>query len=159
MIYEGTNGVQALDLVGRKLGSNGGRSVMSYFAEVDALVAETAGDDALKPFADGLAGSKAQLQEATLWLMQNGLANPDDAGAASNDYLHLFGLTALAHMWLLIARTADEKIKGGATDPFYANKLVVGRYYLERVLPDTAAHLAKLKTGSATMMTLPADAF
>ncbi|HTI67559.1 MAG TPA: acyl-CoA dehydrogenase C-terminal domain-containing protein [Caulobacteraceae bacterium] len=159
MIYEGTNGVQALDLVGRKLGSNGGRSVMSYFAEVDALVAETAGDDALKLFSDGLAGAKAQLQEATLWLMQNGLANPDDAGAASNDYLHLFGLTALAHMWLLIARTADEKIKGGATDPFYAGKLVVGRYYLERVLPDTAAHLAKLKTGSATMMTLPADAF
>jgi hypothetical protein len=158
MIYEGTNGVQALDLVGRKLGSNGGRSVMTYFAEVDALVAETT-DEALKPFADGLAGSKAQLQEATLWLMQNGIANPDDAGAASNDYLHLFGLTALAHMWLLIARTAQEKIAGGSTDPFYANKLAVGRYYLERVLPDTAAHLAKLKTGSATMMALPAEAF
>jgi alkylation response protein AidB-like acyl-CoA dehydrogenase len=158
MIYEGTNGVQALDLVGRKLGSNGGRSVMTYFAEVDALVAETT-DEAVKPFADGLAGAKAQLQEATLWLMQNGIAKPDDAGAASNDYLHLFGLTALAHMWLLIARTAQDKIAGGSTDPFYAHKLAVGRYYLERVLPDTAAHLAKLKTGSATMMALPAEAF
>ena len=159
MIYEGTNGVQALDLVGRKLGSNGGRSVMTYFAEIDALVAESAGSETLKPFSDGLAGAKAQLQEATLWLMQNGLANPDDAGAASTDYLQLFGLTALAHMWLLIVRTADEKIREGSADPFYANKLVVGRYYLERVLPETAAHLAKLKTGSATMMALPAYAF
>jgi alkylation response protein AidB-like acyl-CoA dehydrogenase len=158
MIYEGTNGVQALDLVGRKLGSNGGRSVMSYFAEVDALAAETTGE-ALKPFADGLAGAKAQLQEATLWLMQNGIADPDAAGAASTDYLHLFGLTALAHMWLLIARAADEKVQAGSTDPFYANKLAVGRYFLERVLPDTGSHLAKLKTGAATMMALPAEAF
>jgi alkylation response protein AidB-like acyl-CoA dehydrogenase len=158
MIYEGTNGVQALDLVGRKLGAHGGRSVLTYFAEVDALVAEPA-DATLKPFVDGLAGAKAQLQEATLWLMQNGLTNPDAAGAASHDYLHLFGLTALAHMWLLMARTAQEKIAGGATDPFYANKLAVGRYFLERTLPDTAANLAKLKTGAATMMALPAEAF
>ncbi|HTK34787.1 MAG TPA: acyl-CoA dehydrogenase C-terminal domain-containing protein [Caulobacteraceae bacterium] len=159
MIYEGTNGVQALDLVGRKLGQNGGRAVMSFFADVDAAVADGSGDEILKPFSEGLAAAKAQLQEATLWLMQHGLANPDDAGAASTDYLHLFGLTALAYMWRLIAKAADEKIKGGDTDPFYANKLAVGRYFLERVLPQTGAHLAKLKTGSATMMALPADAF
>jgi len=159
LIYEGTNGVQALDLVGRKLGQNGGRGVMSFFADVDALVAEDADNEALKPFSEGLASAKAQLQEATLWLMQNGMTNPDNAGAASTDYLHLFGLTALAYMWRLIAKAADEKVKTGDTDPFYANKLVVGRYFLERVLPEAGGHLAKLKTGSATMMALPAEAF
>ncbi len=159
MIYEGTNGVQALDLVGRKLGRDGGRAVMSFFAEIDAYVADHQGEGELKPFVDGLAGAKAQLMDATLWLMQNGLANPDDAGAASNDYLHLFGLTALSYMWSLMAETALAKIGSGDADPFYATKLVVGRYFVERVLPDAAAHLVKLKTGSATMMALPADAF
>ena len=159
MIYEGTNGVQALDLVGRKLGANGGRGVVSFFADIDALTAEDAGEETLKPFSDGLAAARAQLQEATLWLMQNGLTNPDAAGAASNDYLHLFGLTALAYMWRMMAKAAHEKIKAGDADPFYANKLAVGRYFLERILPQTGAHLAKLKAGPAAVMALPAEAF
>ena len=159
LIYEGTNGIQALDLVGRKLGQNGGRAVVSFFADIDAVVAEDKDNEVLKPFSEGLASARAQLQEGVLWLMQNGLANPDNAGAASTDFLHLFGITALAYMWRLIAKAADEKIKAGDTDPFYANKLVVGRYFLERILPQTGAHLAKMKTGSATMMALPADAF
>ncbi len=159
LIYEGTNGVQALDLVGRKLAANGGRAVMSFFAEIDAFVEANAGDAELKPFLDGLAGAKAQLQDATMWLMQNGLANPDNAGAASTDYMHLFGITGLAYMWALMVKVALAKIAGGDSDPFYASKVAVGRYFLERVLPDTGAHLAKLKTGSATMMAMPAEAF
>ena len=159
LIYEGTNGIQALDLVGRKLAAKGGRAVMSFFAEVDQYVADNAADAELKPFVDALAGAKAQLQEATLWLMQNGLQNPDNAGAASTDYLHLFGLTGLAYMWTLMAKVAQTKIAAGDTDPFYATKLVLARCYIERILPDTAAHLAKLKTGSATLMSLPAEAF
>ncbi len=159
LIYEGTNGVQALDLVGRKLASNGGRAVMSFFAEVDGFVAENAHDDALKPFADGLATVKGKLQEGTFWLMQNGLQNPDNAGAASTDYLHIFGLTGLAYMWAMMAKTAQAKIAGGDSDPFYANKLKVGRYFLERLLPEADSHLAKLKTGSESMMALDADAF
>jgi alkylation response protein AidB-like acyl-CoA dehydrogenase len=158
LIYEGTNGVQALDLVGRKLAANGGRAVMSFFAEIDAFVTENAGDD-LKLYVDGLASAKAKLQEATFWLMQNGLANPDNAGAASTDYMHLFGLTGLAYMWVLMAKAAKAKIAGGDTDPFYANKLTVGRYFVERLLPETDSHLAKLKTGSEVMMALPAEAF
>ena len=94
-----------------------------------------------------------------MWLMQNGLMNPDNAGAASTDYMHLFGLTALAYMWAQIAKTVQGKIAAGESDPFYANKLVVGRYYVERILPETAAHLAKLKTGAELMMALPAEAF
>jgi alkylation response protein AidB-like acyl-CoA dehydrogenase len=159
MIYEGTNGIQALDLVGRKLAANGGRAVMAFFADVDALVAETQGDEGLKLFSDALASAKAQLQEATMWLMQNGLANPDNAGAASTDYMHLFGITALAQMWLLMARAAQEKIAAGDADPFYASKLVTGQFFVERILPDAPAHLAKLKTGAANMMALTADQF
>ena len=159
LIYEGTNGVQALDLVGRKLASNGGRAVMTFFAELDAYIGENEADPQLKPFIDGLAKAKGELQEATMWLMQNGLANPDNAGAASTDYLQLFGLTALAYMWAQIAKAAQAKIAAGETDPFYANKVTVGRYYIERILPETAAHLAKLKTGAELMMALPAEAF
>ena len=159
LIYEGTNGVQALDLVGRKLAAQGGRAVMSFFADIDAFVEANGGDKDLKPFTEGLAKAKGELQDATMWLMQNGLMNPDNAGAASTDYMHLFGLTALAYMWAQIAKTVQGKIAAGETDPFYANKLVVGRYYVERILPETAAHLAKLKTGAELMMALPAEAF
>ena len=159
LIYEGTNGVQALDLVGRKLAANGGRAVMSFFAEIDAYVEAHGSDAQMKPFTDGLAAVKAQLQEATMWLMQNGLANPDNAGAASTDYMHLFGITGLAFMWAQIAQACIARAKAGDADPFYANKLVVGRYFVERIIPEGTAHLAKLKTGSATLMQLPAEAF
>jgi len=159
LIYEGTNGIQALDLVGRKLAANGGRAVMSFFADIDAFVAEHEDDKALTPFVDGLKSAKAQLQDGTAWLMQNGLANPDNAGAASTDYLHLFALTGMAWMWAQIALAANAAIAGGSSDPFYATKLATGRYFLERLLPDTGAHLAKLKTGAASMMALDAAAF
>jgi hypothetical protein len=157
MIYEGTNGIQALDLVGRKLAANGGRAVMTFFGEIDAFVGARSGDGALKPFIEGLADAKAKLQEATYWLMQNGLQNPDNAGAASTDYLHLMGLTCLSYMWALMAEAAIKG--GGEADPFYAAKLTTGRYFVERLLPDAGAHLAKIKTGAAPVMALPAEAF
>lgn len=159
MIYEGANGIQALDLVGRKLPANGGRAIMTWFGEIDAFVAEHGANEAAKPFVDGLADAKKKLQEATMWLMQNGMQNPDNAGAASTDYLHIFGLTALAYMWAQMAIAAQKAIDGGSDDPFYAHKIATGRYFVERMLPDAAAHLAKLKTGADVLMTLPADAF
>ena len=157
MIYEGTNGIQALDLVGRKLASNGGRAVFSFFAELDDFIG-TAGDDAeLKPFIEGLSTARAQLQEGTTWLMQNGMSDFNNAGASSHDYLHLFGLTALAYMWARMAKVAlDKKAEG---EPFYAEKLMTGQYFLDRMLPDAAAHLAKVKTGAKSMMALSADQF
>lgn len=160
MIYEGTNGIQALDLVGRKLPGNGGRAIMSWFADIDAYVAEH-GDagDAVKPFIEGLADTKKTLQEATMWLMQNGMANPDNAGAASTDYLNIFGLTALAYVWAQMAVAAQKQITAGSTDPYYATKLQTGRYFVERILPDGAAHLKKLKTGADVLMAMPAEAF
>ena len=159
MIYEGANGIQALDLVGRKLPANGGRAIMTWFGEIDAFVNEHGSNEAAKPFVDGLADAKKKLQEATMWLMQNGMQNPDNAGAASTDYLHIFGLTSLAYMWAQMAIAAQKAIDGGSDDPFYANKITTGRYFVERMLPDAAAHLAKLKTGAEVLMTLPAEAF
>jgi alkylation response protein AidB-like acyl-CoA dehydrogenase len=159
LIYEGTNGVQALDLVGRKLAAKGGRGVMTFFQEIDQFVGENDGDAELKPFIDALAATKGQLQDGTMWLMQNGLQNPDNAGAASTDYMHLFGLTGLAYMWALMVKAANAKIAEGSTDPFFTTKVATARYFIERVLPDAGAHLAKLKTGSATLMALPAEAF
>jgi hypothetical protein len=159
MIYEGANGIQALDLVGRKLAANGGRAVTAFFAEVDAYVAEHGGEAEAKAFIDALAAAKARLQDATLWLMQTGLANPDNAAAASTDYMRLFGLTGLAYMWAKMARAAQRKIEAGDPDPFYANKLVVGRYFIARVLPDADACLAKVKSGAAVVMALPAEGF
>ena len=157
MIYEGTNGIQALDLVGRKLASNGGRAVFSFFAELDDFIG-TAGDDAeLKPFIDGLSTARAQLQEGTTWLMQNGMSDFNNAGASSHDYLHLFGLTALAYMWARMAKVAIARKADG--EPFYAEKLLTGQYFLDRMLPDAAAHLAKVKTGAKSMMALSADQF
>jgi alkylation response protein AidB-like acyl-CoA dehydrogenase len=159
MIYEGTNGVQALDLVGRKLAADGGRGLRSFLAELDAYVAAHRNGDPLRPFVDGLAKAKAELQEATLWLMQNAMTDPENAGAASTDYLHLFGLTALAYMWAQMAQAAQASIAAGDADPFYAAKLVTGRYFLARVLPETALRLARVKTGAAPVMALPAEAF
>jgi len=159
MIYEGTNGIQALDLVGRKLPSNGGRAIMSWFADIDAFVAENGEDEAIKPFVDGLADTKKKLQDGTMWLMQNGMANPDNAGAASTDYLHIFGLTALAYMWAQMAKSAQAKIAAGDADPYYVTKLQTGRYFVERILPDAAAHLVKMKTGAEVLMQMPAEAF
>ena len=159
LIYEGTNGVQALDLVGRKLAANGGRAVMALFSEIDAFVGTNGGEAAAKPFVDALAAAKAELQDATFWLMQNGPADPDNVGAASTDYLHLFGLTALAYLWAQMVLAANAKLAAGDADPFWTNKLTVGRHYIDRLLPETTLRLTRIKTGAATLMALPAEAF
>ena len=155
-IYEGTNGVQALDLVGRKLAANGGRAVFSFFSDIDEFVAANEDNEDLALFIEGLQSIKGELQEGTMWLMQNGMSDFNNAGASSHDYLHLFGLTALAYMWAQMAKVSLEH-KG--KEPFYEQKLATGRYFVERLLPDGAAHLAKVKTGAAPLMDLEADAF
>jgi alkylation response protein AidB-like acyl-CoA dehydrogenase len=159
MIYEGTNGIQALDLVGRKLAANGGRAVMTFFGEIDAYVDGHAGETTHRPFVEALSDAKAKLQDATMWLMQNGLSNPDNAAAASTDYMHLFALTGLAYMWALMAEAAGGRIAEGDADPFYPHKLHVGRHFIERILPGAGVHLARIKTGAATLMSFPAEAF
>ncbi len=157
LIYEGTNGIQALDLVGRKLAANGGRAVFGFFSDLEEFVSENEADEKLKPYVDGVRSATAQLKEATMWLMQNGMSNFDNAGASSHDYLQLFGLTSFSLMWAKMAKAAVAKENSG--DRFYADKLATARYFFDRVLPDATSHLAKVKTGATSVMALPADAF
>jgi acyl-CoA dehydrogenase len=160
MIYEGANGIQALDLVGRKLGRDGGRAITAFFNEVSAFV-KANDDEAMKPYVAPLAEALAQLQQATMWFMQNAMKKPDNAGAGSTDYMHLFGLVALAYMWAQMAKTAQDKLKNGANgaEDRMKAKLVTGKFFMERVLPESAAHLKRITTGADTMMALPAEAF
>jgi len=160
MIYEGANGIQALDLVGRKLGANGGRALFAFFNEIDDFIAANEDSAELKPFLDGLKSSKAELQDGAMWLMQNGMSNFDNAGAASHDFLNLFGIAALSYMWALQAKAALACKAAGEGDPAYFDtKLLTGKYFLARVLPDAAAHLAKLKSGAEPLMALSEEAF
>ncbi len=160
MIYEGANGIQALDLVGRKLALNGGRAVQAFFKEVGEFCEANRADENLAPFTKGIKKGLNDLQAATIWLMQNAMAKPDNAGAASTDYLHLFGLVALGYMWGRMVKASQEKLAAGAEDAaFHENKIVTARYFMERVMPETSAHLARISTGADTMMALPAEAF
>jgi acyl-CoA dehydrogenase len=159
MIYEGANGIQALDLVGRKLPRDGGRAVMAFFAEVGSFAKEHGADEAMKPYVTPLSTALGHLQQATTWLMQNAMTKPDNAGAAATDYLHLFGLVTFAYMWAKMAKVAQDKIAASGSSPYLSTKLTTGRFFMERVLPETAAHLAKIQAGSASMMELPAEAF
>ncbi len=161
MIYEGANGIQALDLVGRKLALNGGRAVQAFFKEVGEFCEENRADEKMAPYTKALKKGLNDLQAATMWLMQNAMAKPDNAGAASTDYLHLFGLVALGYMWAQMAKSAEGKLAEGAngSSSFYENKLVTGRYFMERIMPETSAHLARISTGADTLMALPAEAF
>ena len=161
MLYEGTNGVQALDLVGRKLPKDGGRALQAFFAEVTAYAKERGADATMTPYVKPLSQSLGDLQQGTMWFLQNALGNPDNAGAGATDYMHLFGLVALGYMWCLIAEAA--KAKGGAggngaTDRM-SQRLATGRFFMERMLPATATHLARIKAGAASTMALPAEAF
>ncbi|HEX2764392.1 MAG TPA: acyl-CoA dehydrogenase C-terminal domain-containing protein, partial [Allosphingosinicella sp.] len=160
-IYEGTNGIQALDLVGRKLGANGGRAVQAFFkilAEEIAAAKGAGGEGA--DLSAALETAVADLQASTLWLMQNGLANPNNAGAAAYPYMTLLGTVCLGFMWLRMTKASTAILANGAEDPdFHRAKLVTARFYAERVLPETGALRRKIEAGADSLMALPAEAF
>jgi alkylation response protein AidB-like acyl-CoA dehydrogenase len=160
MIYEGANGIQALDLVGRKLPKDGGRALTAFLNEVNAYLKEEEADAAMKPYTAGLKQGVGHLQQATMWLMQNAMAKPDNAGAGSYDYMHLFGLVALGYMWCKIAKAAMAKKAADASQAAVMDtKLITGKFFMERMMPETAAHLARISSGADTMMSMPAEAF
>ncbi len=158
MIYEGANGIQALDLVGRKLPKDGGRALQAFLAEVAAYI-KAHGDEGMKPYVGPLGTALGHLQQATMWLMQNALAKPDNAGAAATDYLGLFGLVALGYMWCRMVEAAKAKLAAAGPSEGMNAKLVTARFFLDRMLPETAAHLARIQSGAASTMELPAEAF
>jgi acyl-CoA dehydrogenase len=159
MIYEGANGVQALDLVARKLPKDGGRALMAFFAEVNGFLAASKDDAALAPYLGGLKSALGHLQQASMWLQANGPKDPDNAGAASTDYMHLFGLTALGLMWARIVKAVLARQARGDSTPALDAKLTLASFFNERMLPETGAHLARLSAGAKTLMALPAEAF
>ncbi len=160
MIYEGANGIQALDLVGRKLAQNGGRGVQAFFTLVaqEANAAKT--NPALAAYATALEKSLGELQGATMWLMQNGMMNPDNAGAGSVAYMHIMGIVATGLMWLRMASAADAALAAGTDDKqFMEAKLMTARFFAERIMPDAGALRQKLEAGAEAVMAMPVDAF
>ncbi len=159
-IYEGANGVQALDLVGRKLAQNGGRGVGAFFALVSGEIEAAKANPALSDFAARLERALGDLQASTMWLMQNGMANPDNAGAGSTPYMHLMGIVSVGLMWLRMASAAQAALNSGTDDKtFMEAKLVTARFYAERILPDSGALRRKIEAGAEAIMALPAEAF
>jgi hypothetical protein len=159
-IYEGTNGIQAMDLVGRKLAKDGGRAVRALFEEIarDIKDARSAGDRA--GVATALEPAVAELQSATMWLAQNGMADPDNAGAGAYPYMELMGLVVLGWMWLKMAEVSAPLAADGAEDrDFHQAKLVTARFYAERELPEAVALRRKIEAGAGSVMAMPAEAF
>ena len=159
-IYEGTNAVQALDLVGRKLPMEGGRLVRRFFEMVKGDIDAASGNEAVAEFAKSLGASLLQLQKATMMLAERGFANPDEAGAAATDYLHLMGYVAVGWQWLKMATVAHRKLAAGEGDQRFLNaKIKTARFYFVRLLPEAATLLAAIQSGSAPIMAFSAEEF
>ena len=154
-IYEGTNGIQALDLVGRKLSMGTGRLARQFFHPVGAYLEQMANVPAMAEIAAPLAKAFGRLQQATLWLGKAGIANPDDGGAAATDYLRMFGLVAIGYMWCRMAETA----LAGSADSFRSAKLECARFYMAKIIPETGSLLVSITAGSKSVMALHEDAF
>jgi alkylation response protein AidB-like acyl-CoA dehydrogenase len=157
-IYEGTNGVQAMDLVGRKLPRDGGRAIRTFLVLVAHDIAEAKKEGDPAGVAAALEPAMLDLQTATIWLAQHGMADPDNAGAGAYAFLDLMGLVTLGWMWLKMARAASEAT-GGEGSEFYEAKLITARFYAERELPLSTALRRKIEAGAETLMKIPAEAF
>ena len=157
LIYEGANGIQGLDLVGRKLPRDGGRAITAFFAEVGDFISGHEGEAALAPFTKPLKKGLDDLQGATVWFMANAMMKPVNGAAGASDYMHLLGLVALGHMWGRIA--AAIHAKGNAASETEKADLLFGRAFMERTMPETALRLARITAGAETIMAIPADRF
>ena len=162
MIYEGANGVQALDLVGRKLGQQGGKHVMAFFELVKGFCKDNAGTDEayVKGFIEPLKVASKDLQAAGMYFMQNGMKNPNNALAGSYDFMHMFGHVCLGLMWAMMGKASMDALADGTSDvTFHETKLATGRYYMARQLPATGMHLARIQSGAEPVMALEAANF
>ncbi len=159
-IYEGTNGIQALDLVGRKMGQGYGRLLRRFFHPVSQFIETYQENAELQEFVFPLAKAFGKLQQATASVAMKGLKDPNEAGAASVDFLRLFALVSMAYMWCLMAKTAQEKLTEGTGDKaFYESKLKTARFFMERVLPETESRFRMVMAGAKTLMDPTAEEF
>jgi 3-(methylsulfanyl)propanoyl-CoA dehydrogenase len=158
MLYEGANGIQALDLVGRKMPMHNGRLLRRFFHPVDAWLRERMGKPELQEFVLPVMKAFGRLQQVTALVAQKGMGDPDEAGAAASDYLRAFGLVALGFIWARIAEASLAKLNG-EDGLFYKGKLATARYYMARLLPETNALFANIAAGAKPLMALEAEAF
>ena len=159
-IYEGTNGVQAMDLCGRKLAQKGGAAIQAYFKAVGDDIAAAKDDDDLGAMAEALEKALGQQQAATMWFMQNAMQNPNHLGAGAHHYMHIMGIVTLGWMWLRMAKVAQKALASDTDDKaFYQAKLATARYYMDRFLPDVGALRRKLEAGADSLMALDEAAF
>ncbi len=159
-IYEGTNGIQALDLVGRKLPANAGRNLRRFFHPVAEYIETRVEDETMGEFAQPLAKAFVRLQQATAQVARAGMGNPDEAGAAATDYLRLLGLTALAYLWARMAEISLPKVGGAEdSDGFYTAKVNTARFFMDRILPQTSALFSQIMAGGKSMMAFDEAAF
>lgn len=159
-IYEGTNGVQAMDLCGRKLAQKGGAAIQAYFKAVGDDIAAAKDDDDLGAMAEALEKALSQQQAATMWFMQNAMQNPNHLGAGAHHYMHIMGIVTLGWMWLRMAKVAQSALANATDDKaFYEAKLATARYYMDRFLPDVGALRRKLEAGADSLMALDEAAF
>jgi alkylation response protein AidB-like acyl-CoA dehydrogenase len=159
-IYEGTNGVQAMDLVGRKLPMNGGRALQAFLKIIADEVAEAKGNAKLAGIAEALEKASGQLGAATMWLMQNAMQNPDNAGAGAVHYMHILGIVSTGLMWLRMAKAAAALLEADEGDARYLEaKLVTARFFAERVMPDAGALRRKIEGGAESLMAIDPDMF
>jgi alkylation response protein AidB-like acyl-CoA dehydrogenase len=160
MLYEGTNGIQALDLVGRKLPQDGGRLLTRFLDPVLEFIDAHQDNDALAEFLPALSQALEHVQEATGIIMEGAMTNRDEVGAASVDYLRLFGLASLAFVWArMVAVAAPKAGDDGEGAQFYRAKVQTAKFFMERLLPQTGALLAAIRSGAATMMEFEDAAF
>ena len=159
MIYEGANGVQALDLVGRKLAQDGGKHVLAFFEMVKAECQAHDAEPRMEPFTRALKVASKQMQAAGMFFMANGMKNPNAALAGSSDFLHLMGHVCMGLMWTRMARAALTGLDAGGDAGFLAAKLATGHYYMARQLPACGLHLARIESGADPVMALAAEAF
>ncbi len=160
MIYEGTNGVQAMDLAGRKLAANGGRAIRAFFKLVDDECAAVAADAPFRDLTDRLAKANGELKAATMWFMSNAMSDRNNLGAGAHPYMHIAGLVATGLMWLRMANAAQAALVSGSGDKaFHEAKLVTARYYAERYLPDAGALRRKIEGGASCIMELAPEMF
>ena len=160
MIYEGTNGIQALDLVGRKLGAHMGRYLRSFFHPVSNFLEDHAEDESLAAIIPGLAQAFGALQLSTGTIAQKGLKDPEEAGAAATDYLRLLGLVAMGYTFARAVQIANARLAEGTEDAaFYKAKIATASFFFDRILPQATACFLAIKSGKASMMALSEDAF
>jgi len=155
--YEGANGVQAMDLVGRKLGRKGGVAPMALFNTINGWLTENEGDAKLQQFTKPVKRGLDTMQQATMWLAQHGPANPNDAGAGAVDYLRMMGIVTVGWMWARMAKIAQAKLAAGEGNKvFYQNKLVCAQYWMERMIPECSMLFERIQAGSSALMAFQA---